>query len=150
MARHRNLKLQDLPDSGRTLPFVRIAAGLGVLVALGLVVLQVGGRVLEDEPELPAGDADAAVALAEPETASDAPELRLRALANVRTRVELDGEIVFDGTLLGGTDRRWTAGRVTAVELDDLTRATVHYDGQRVEPLGSLATARRLEFVDDL
>ena len=82
--------------------------------------------------------------------APEVPEVRLVALENVQALVQIDGQVVFEGTLNGGVDRSWPAGQVAVVELGDLTRATVHYDGQRVEPLGRLSTPRRLEFVDDL
>jgi hypothetical protein len=143
MTRRLKLRLPDSPGHGPRFPLGRIVAGGGLLIALCVLVLELGGLVLDDEIEAPR----------ESETAPAAPDqakLRLRALENVRARVEIDGKIVFDGVLAGGTDRSWPAGEVTAVELDDLTRATVYYGGQRVEPVGSLTAARRLEFVDDL
>lgn len=146
MARRRKLKLPPPPDSEPAVPLARLAAGLGVMVALGLLVVQVGGRVLDGEQDPPDAHAEAPV----PALGSSAPILSLRALENVSATVEIDGETVFQGTLSGGSERSWPAGRVTAVELDDLTRASVRYDGQQIEPLGSLSTARRLEFIDDL
>ena len=151
MARRRKLKLPEPPPAESGLPLGRIVAGLAVLVALFALVLQVGGRVLGDPAPTPS---PAPVASDTPEASvdgvSDAPALKLRALENVVVLVEIDGEVVFEGTLPGGTTRSWTAGRVTAVELQDLTRATVYYDGQRVDPLGGLTSSRRLEFIDDL
>lgn len=141
--RRRKLKLPKPPEAERRLPIARIAAGLAVLVALGGVVLELGSRLFADE-----GPAEELVA--EVAAPVEVPMLRLRGLDPVRARVEIDGELVFSGTLQGGADLSWPAGRLAAVELDDLTRAEVHYDGERIEPLGSLSTPRRLEFVDDL
>ncbi len=113
-----------------------------MLVVLGALVLEVGNRVLAEEGVAPPAEAQVEAPLA-------FPMLRLRGLDPVRAKVEIDGEVVFSGTLQGGQDLSWPAGRLAAVDLDDLTRAEVHYDGERVEPLGSLSRPRRLEFVDD-
>ncbi len=148
MARRRQkLRLPEPPGAEPAMPLGRILAGLVVLVGLGVVLLQVGSRVLDADAAPPA---EAPVAAAEQTSAAARPELLVRALENVRVTVEIDGEVVHQGTLPGGTARRFTAGTLTAVELEDLTRATVHFDGRRVEPLGSLNAPRRLEFVDDL
>ncbi len=152
MARRRKLKLPEPSQADSSMPLGRIAAGLVVLVALAALVLQVGGHVLGEDPAPVTPPAPTKpMAVEEPEdVAPDAPSLKLHALENVEILVEIDGEVVFDGTLPGGTDRRWSAGRVTAVELQDLTRAKVFYDGERVDPLGGLTSSRRLEFIDDL
>ncbi len=146
MARRQKLKLRTPPNAQPAAPVGRILAGLGVLVGLGLVVLQLGDHLLDDGT----AQADPAPEAALTPASEVRPELHLRALENLRARVEIDGQVVFEGVVSGGTDRTWTAGAVTALELQDLTRATIHYDGQRVQPLGSLTTARRLEFIDDL
>lgn len=120
---------------------------MAVLVA-AVLLIQLGREMGSDEaglaqdtPELPEGAMDAVVGKA----------LSIRATAPVKVRVEIDGVETVRGTLCRELECRLDIepAREIAVELADLSRASVIYNGSRVAPLGNLSAARRLVFVDD-
>ncbi len=95
-----------------------------------------------DAPEPAAG-----VALAAPPV----PQMRvhLRAHERVHVRVELDGEPALSEWLEPGDEHDFLGADEIAVDVSDLTRLAIAYDGQRVEPLGNLSHPRRLVFLRD-
>ncbi|RME25408.1 MAG: helix-turn-helix domain-containing protein [Deltaproteobacteria bacterium] len=93
-------------------------------------------------PLPPTGEAPAAAVV---------PGMRvhLQAHERVRVQVALDGEPAFDGWLGPGDAHDFLGADEIAIDVSDLTRLSISYDGQRVEPLGNLSHPRRLVFVRD-
>ncbi len=126
----------------------RTGVGAFAIVVIAVLALQVASRLLEPE-ELAGPELEA-----EAEPATPDGGVRIRANEPVRVHVQVDGETTFRGTLCNGQPEPGCsfdvppAGEI-AVELSDLTRAQVSYNGRRIEPLGNLSAPRRLVFVDD-
>jgi len=99
------------------------------------------------------GKSEAERGVEAPEDASvtEGKPLSIRATAPVRVLVEVDGLETYSGVLCRDLECRLdvAAAREIAVELADLSRASVIYNGSRVAPLGNLSAPRRLVFVDD-
>lgn len=122
------------------------------VVALTLVVL-IGVRLLSGMPdEEQMWEAQAY----EPEQMDDlsvmsdeAPRLVVRGIETQHTEVVVDGETFFSARLSGGESVEPPPGRVVSVEIPDLTRVTVIYNGTRVRPLGKLTSGRKLVFIND-
>ena len=115
------------------------------LLVVAVLCIQVGREMGQAEAQREA-PAEAA-----PEALLGGKPLSIRATAPVRVRVEVDGVQTHAGTLCRDLECRLDvpAAREIAVELSDLSRASVIYNGSRVAPLGNLSAARRLVFVDD-
>ncbi len=126
----------------------RTAVGAAAIVLIALLALKVASRLLEPD-ELAEPGAELVVEPASPDAG-----VRIRAHEPVRVHVQVDGETSFRGTLCNGQGDHGCgfdvpAAKEIAVELSDLTRAQVSYNGRRIEPLGNLSAPRRLVFVDD-
>lgn len=127
--------------------------GAGVaMVTITLLLMEIAHRIVDQPAEPPTAEVAPVV------EAPTAEPTGLRVLANepVRARVELDDRVVYEGVLCAGSNGEcepssldFPAAQKTVVELADLTRARVIYNGTRVEPLGNLTSARRLVFIDD-
>ena len=79
----------------------------------------------------------------------EAPRLVVRGVETQSTEVVVDGEIFYTGRLSGGESVEPPPGRVVSVQIPDLTRVTVIYNGTRVRPLGKLTSGRKLVFIND-
>lgn len=129
-----------------------VRRGLGValaIVTITLLLMQIAHRLV-DAPEVSDEDADAVAAV------DPGPGLSVTAIEPVRVKVEIDGEVRYNGVLCSGappdcpqSKLEFERASITAVELADLTRARVVYRGERVDPLGNLSTGRRLVFIED-
>jgi hypothetical protein len=127
------------------------ALGVGI-VALTLVVL-IGVRLVSGiATEEPVWEAEAY----EPEQRDDlsiisdeAPRLVVRGIETQHTEVVVDGQTFFSGRLSSGQSVEPPAGRIVSVQIPDLTRVTVIYNGTRVRPLGKLTSGRKLVFVNE-
>ncbi len=120
-----------------------MVSGAIALVAIVVLALRVADQVLEPAQVV---DPDHIPELLEQST------LVVSATERLHVRLEADGEQLFEGVICSDceTDRvEASADHQLAVELSDLTRARVIYNGRRVEPLGNLSAPRRLVFVDD-
>ena len=123
---------------------LRVAGGAVALLAIVVLGLNVLDHLMDPsqviDPEAPEASLD------EPST------LVVTATERVDVRIEADGEEIFDGVICSDCDSdrvEASANKELAVELSDLTRARVIYNGRRVEPLGNLSAPRRLVFIDD-
>lgn len=128
---------------------IRSALGAVAIVVIAGLALQIAAKLLEPGDE---GEAQLELVEAPAEPASGG--VAIRANEPVRLRVEVDGEETLAATLCNGDPEPGCAYQVPAadeiaIELSDLTRATVSYNGRRIEPLGNLSAPRRLVFVDD-
>jgi hypothetical protein len=118
-------------------------------VALAVVVL-LGLRVASELLDRPAADevatqAGPVAADAEPAVHS----LSIRAIEPSKLRAVVDGEVVHDGVLVARRTLQLDAKRELVVEIPDLTRVKMRYNGQALRPLGNLSAGRRLVFIDD-
>ncbi len=123
---------------------LRVAGGAVALLCIVVLGLRVMDHLLE--PVQVVDPDQEAVVLVEPST------LEVSSVERVDVRLVADGQELFDGVLCSECDNdriEATATRELAVELSDLTRARVIYNGRRVEPLGNLSAPRRLVFIDD-
>ncbi len=119
------------------------ALAMGVAVAVLVVLgLWVAASVVDR-----AGPEQAVQTPAEPETY--AHELAIRALEPSRLRIEVDGELVQDGVLPVRGKLDFKGQREIAVEVPDLTRVRISYNGQALRPLGNLSAGRRLVFIQE-
>jgi len=129
------------------------ALGLGVAVAVVVLLgLKVTSEVLESQASDPSGQvtADGADAAEAAEKAIPAVHsVTVRAIEPSRMRAMVDGEVVHDGIVLGRRSIQLEAQRELSVELPDLTRVKIRYNGQALRPLGNLSAGRRLVFIDD-
>ena len=157
------------------LPTLRlIAAGFAVtlLVVLGL---RVGNTVLENPASFGLGDeADAPAAqfstvvmsegsASAPQTPQTAPStaaaadsdptasqrVHLRAIEDVRVSVETDEGSVRRGIVPGGDSFSVATDGPISLEISDLTRVVVRYNGKRIEPLHNLSKGRKLVFLPE-
>ena len=124
---------------------LRMAGGAVVVLVVAVLLVQIGRTVSEPQAVEPPPVEDAAVA-------EDGPSgVTVRATAPVRVRIERDGVEEVTGVLCRDLECSVSVEHAAeiAVELADLTRAGVIYNGSRVEPLGNLSAPRRLVFIDD-
>ena len=132
------LRAADLTERGRGV----LRGVLGAVIAAGIVLvsIQILATVFKDEG-LPDGPVELSGGVVE-----------LRATDPIRVRVEVDGEQAFAGVMCRGNNpckQTFGPAREIAVELADLERAQVRYNGRRVKPLGTLDEPRTLVFIDD-
>ncbi len=124
-----------------------MGVALAVVVLLGLKVVS----TVWDRAE-PVVQPDASVAPAEPAEPVAAPaahSLSIRALEPSRLRAVVDGEVVHDGVLVARHSLQLEAQHELVLEIPDLTRVKIRYNGQALRPLGNLSAGRRLVFIDD-
>ena len=132
------LPTADLTERGRGV--MRGVASVLIAVAIVIVSLQILATVLQDE-RIPDGPIEQVGGTVE-----------VRATDPIRVRVEVDGEQAFSGVMCRGDNpckQSFGPARKIAVEMADLERAQVRYNGRRVKPLGTLDEPRTLVFIDD-
>jgi cytoskeletal protein RodZ len=75
--------------------------------------------------------------------------VHLRAIEDVRVSVETDEGSVRRGIVPGGDSFSVATDGPISLEISDLTRVVVRYNGKRIEPLHNLSKGRRLVFVPE-
>ena len=126
------------PPPPEDAPVVRLVLG-GFLGAVALVLfVKVGAAALDRPPSEP-----------DPEPLPDLQTVAVRAIEPVHVAVTADGEELYNDTLPPGETHTWTALWRLEVDAADLTRVTIRYNGDRVEPLGRLTQGRRLVFIQE-
>jgi hypothetical protein len=131
------------------------ALGMGVAVAvvvlLGATVtnelLREGEPPAVESPGASGGEAGQAAPVADEKP--PAHSLLVRAIEPCRMLAIADGEVVHDGVIIARRSVTVEAERELSVELPDLTRVRMRYNGQALRPLGNLSAGRRLVFIDD-
>lgn len=119
-------------------------------VRLGASVLQRPPADIPTPPPLPTTEPiRTPPAPTAPEVAATAHRVSLRAIENVRVKVETTEGTVRKGVLPGGKSVEVDSDGPITVEVSDLTRVVVHYNGDRIEPLHNLSQGRRLVFVPE-
>lgn len=132
---------------------LRVGGGVAVVLVVLVLLVQIV-RTVEDDTAPAAADATEVEPPPAPEldVVDEGPTgLTVRATAPVRVRIEADGVELISGVLCRDLECSVSVDHAAeiAVELADLTRAGVIYNGSRVQPLGNLSAARRLVFIDD-
>lgn len=132
------LRSGDLTERGRGV--LRGVVGAVIAAAIVIVALQILATLMDDGalPEAPLEPSGGVV--------------ELRATDPIRVRVEVDGEAAFSGVMCRGNNpckQSFGPAKEIAVEMADLERAQVRYNGTRVKPLGTLDEPRTLVFIDD-
>jgi len=129
------------------------ALGLGVAVAVVVLLgLKVTSEILDSQASDPSEQAAADGADAADPAEQAVPAVHsvsVRAIEPSRMRAVVDGEVVHDGIVLGRRSIQLEAQHELSVELPDLTRVKIRYNGQALRPLGNLSAGRRLVFIDD-
>ena len=134
-------------DGGRAeLSMGRVIGGGVLLLVVALLLLQIAGLVVDEEVESWEVEAPAVI---EP-TPGGTGVVKVRGIETQSVRIEVDGEVFHDGRLVAGESVETAPARQIAVDLPDLTRSLVIYNGSRVQPLGKLTAGRRLVFIDDV
>jgi hypothetical protein len=122
-----------------------VVGGGVLLLVLGVLVLQFVGILLGEDLESWEVKAPAAGV----EQRAGTAVVKVRGIERQRVRIEVDGAPFFSGLLRAGESQETPPAHEISVELPDLTRSVVIYNGARVQPLGKLTAGRRLVFIDD-
>jgi transcriptional regulator with XRE-family HTH domain len=129
-----------LARAGLPLGTVRLLAAFSVAFALGLTALgflrspEVVTQWLPDPPEADPRD----------------QRVELRARRTVQVRARQDGQLVFDGPLVGGQALDLAAKDRVELLVDSVGAVSIQYNGQSIVPLSDQRKPRTLVFVDDL
>lgn len=141
------------PDRARL--GLRGVGAAAAMVTITLLLMQIAHRLLDQPPEPEPAVAEAPATPDLPEAVEE-PGLRIAAIEPVGLKVAADGQVVYQGVLCAGpppgcpeSTLSFATARELSVEVADLTRVRVIYNGSRVEPLGNLSASRRLVFIDD-
>lgn len=118
-------------------PIARLVIGGFVATLAVVLVFKVGAAALSRPPAPPT----------EPEI--PVQKVELRAIEPTRVAVRADGKTLFSGTLEPGAAQTFEGRGRLEVDTSDLTRVSVRHNGERLEPLGNLSSARRLVFIQE-
>jgi len=124
-------------------PLIRLVVTGFVITLVIVLSLQLGERLITPSPVAVASNAGG--------TASIGPlqKVRIHAGEDVSIQVTSDGEVAFTGTLPATETKEFESNRRIAVDIGDLRWVTIHYNGERIEPLGNLSKKRRIVFIHD-
>ncbi len=136
---------------GDEIPTVRLVASGFAFTLLVVLLLRVGAVVLESPPAFLTPDPEEAVAseVVAADTVAMAQSVALRAIEDVRVSVTTDEGVVRKGVLPGGESVSIASDGPITLEIADLTRVRVRYNGSRLEPLHNLSKGWRLVFLPD-
>jgi|GEM_PF-1332293 len=136
---------------GDEIPTVRLVASGFAFTLLVVLLLRVGALVMEAPPAFLMGDAAATddTLAAAGEVAPLAQVVGLRAIEDVRVSVTTDEGTIRRGVLPGGESVSIESDGPITLEISDLTRVRVRYNGSRLEPLHNLSKGRRLVFLPE-
>jgi len=122
---------------------IRLVVAGFVITLLVVLTLQLGERLLTPQVEtIQSTELTAAVH-------SPLKKIRIHAGEDVTLRVSTDGEVAFSGVLPGTETREFQGNQQIAMDISDLRWVTIHYNGERIEPLGNLSKQRRIVFIHD-
>jgi len=126
-------------EAREEVPLFRLVIAGFMLTLAVVLILQVSDRIASPE----VGADGVTVAAGPPH------KVRIYAVDDVRVKVVTDGADAFSGTINGTQTLEFEATDKLEIEIGDLTRALVHYNGERIEPLGNLSRGRRLVFIHE-
>lgn len=120
------------------LPFARLAGGAFLITLIVVLTLKTGSLLLE-RAAAPSPDPVAAVV---------APQVvKVRASEPTSLGIAIDGEPEQRVRVEAGETLELEGKRRVSIDAPDLTRVSLSYNGERVEPLGNLSEGRRLVFI---
>ncbi len=136
------------------IPVLRLVASGFAFTLLVVLLLRVGAVVLESPPAFltdGAADSEASdqVGIAAAEGIAKAQTIGLRAIEDVRVSVLTTEGVIREGILPGGESVSVESDGPITLDIADLTRVRVRYNGSRLEPLHNLSKGRRLVFVPE-
>jgi len=139
---------------GDELPTFRLVASGFAFTLLVVLLLRVGAVVLESPPAFLSRDAEAtetseSLSAAAAEGITKAQSIGLRAIEDVRVSITTTEGTIRRGVLPGGESVSIESDGPITLEIADLTRVRVRYNGSRLEPLHNLPKGRRLVFVPE-
>jgi hypothetical protein len=120
---------------------------LGVLLVALLAL--VGVRELGGPGQAPGAGREAPTAAPPPEAAAASVTLTMRATAEVWTRVTVDGRVAYEGTLVAGDRRSFTARRAVDLHLGNAGGVQLTVDGRSQGAPGRSGQVWRGRFVPD-
>ncbi len=121
------------------MPLLRALVGGSVLALAVVMGLWLAAGLLEPEQQVEqAASAKAAV-----------HKVSIRAIEPTSLRVEADGKELHDAVLHPRRPLSFEAHEVLALDIPDLTRVRIRYNGAILRPVGNLSAGRRLVFIDD-
>lgn len=126
--------------SSQHIPLIRLVI-TGFVLTLGVVlIMQLGHRISTSGDVGPDGA---------PLPAGPPHHLKVYAVEDVHIAVIEDGKPAFSETLRGTKSASFNAVERLELDISDLERVRLTYNGKRVEPLGSLSRERRLVFMHE-
>jgi hypothetical protein len=128
---------------------LRIVGGGILILVVGLLAVRIVGLVLGTD-ESQSWEVEAVAEAIGADASPANARVKVRGVERQVIRIDVDGETFFSGRLGAGETLEVDSGHEVVVNLPDLTRAVVIYNGTRVKPLGKLTAGRRLVFVDDV
>lgn len=128
-------------------PLIRLVMTGFFITLLVVLTLQLSERLIVGETDLEGSPAPTSQQSLTPPTAPQ--KVRIHAAEDVNLRVMADEEIAFSGVLPGSETKVIKAHQRIALEIGDLRWVTIHYNGERIEPLGNLSKPRRIVFIHD-
>jgi cytoskeletal protein RodZ len=139
---------------GDEIPTFRLVASGFAFTLLVVLILRVGSVVLESPPAFlnfnaAAPETSESLAAAAAEGIAKAQRIGLRAIEDVRVSVTTTEGTIRHGVLPGGESVSIESDGPITLEIADLTRVRVRYNGSRLEPLHNLSKGRRLVFVPE-
>lgn len=130
-------------------PLVRLVVAGFLITFAVLLGLRLGATVVDQGlQELSLAEEAATASAAVSPRSPSVQAVRVRTVEPVRARLEVDGDVVFEGRLAPGRSLK-AEGEEVRLWLSDLSVVTVHANGERVEPLHNLTASRTLRFVAD-
>ena len=129
---------------GTTLRWVAVVVGVLVLIVFSWRGVDPFGERLE-------GDAGVVAAGSQQAAPADLgkQELSMRALRNTEVAVIVDGSPQFEGVLVGGQKMAFEGRAKIEVMLQAVGDVSLHFNGEKIMPLGNQDEPRRLVFIDD-
>ncbi len=136
------------------IPILRLVASGFAFTLLVVLLLRVGALVVETPPTFFGLDASGTESSESETDAAAAPPVAaqsvvLRAIEDVRVGVTTDKGTVRRGVLPGGESVTIDSDGPITLDIADLTRVRVRYNGSRLEPLHNLSKGRRLVFLPE-
>ena len=128
-------------ESSQGVPLTRLVIAGFVLTLAITLALQVNHRL--NAPTIVPTANGPMIALGPPH------KVKVYAIEDVKVEVTIDGQTSYSDTLRGTNGMEFQATNRLELDIADLTRVRLQYNGKRIEPLGSLSHGRRLVFIHE-
>jgi hypothetical protein len=128
-------------------PLIRLVMTGFFITLLVVLTLQLSERLIVGEPTPGQSPGPTSQQSLTPPIAPQ--KVKIHAVEDVDLRIVADDEIAFSGVLPGSETKVVQAHQRVALDIGDLRWVTIHYNGERIEPLGNLSKRRRIVFIHD-